>query len=313
MQIELCWTQNRGRNRVKSRWSWCCQNELVEQQKLVAPLATARNSGIPWVNIHSDYAHTSIWITHSNPLVDSFSFSPAETSSSKLFRWQEMEQNGEDSIKRPQFKCWRHRLVLIKLSFDYAIMFADCSWNTPANGTSGGSLTIPRPRGCCQLHFLPTQHKKTLFLEIYLLLERPSTENVTVLKVSRMRNIYISARSRRVGIPLNVTIIISRSTILGILNMKTAQIVLEMGIEECAKGSLHFWTGAKHLLKVGILSTFEMIYVNTKRGVLFEYLSIFRFYLKMYYFKFIKYIYCFLWWFLNIHGIQKMSRGSVTE
>jgi len=87
---------------------------------------------------------------------------------------------------------------------------------------------------------LPTQQKKTLFLEIYLLLERPSTENVTVLKVSRMRNIYISARSRRVGIPLNVTIIISRSTILGILNMKTAQIVLEMGIEECAKGSLHF-------------------------------------------------------------------------
>jgi len=54
-----------------------------------------------------------------------------------------------------------------------------------------------------------------------------------------MRNTYI-CRGSSVGNPLNVTIIISRSTILGILNMKTAQIVLEMGIEECAKASLHF-------------------------------------------------------------------------
>jgi len=144
-----------GESWAKNRWNRSCQNELVGWQGrclLVPPATASHNSAIPRVNIHSDYAHTSIWITHSNP--------QSKTSSSRSrFRWQEMEQNGEDSIKRPQFKCWRHNLVLIKLSFDYAIMFADCPWITPANGTSGGSLTMPRPRGCCQLLFLPTQHK----------------------------------------------------------------------------------------------------------------------------------------------------------
>lgn len=37
--------------------------------------------------------------------------------------------------------------------------------------------------------------------------------------------------------PLNVTVIIPRTTILGILNMKTAQIVLKMGIRNEQKES----------------------------------------------------------------------------